>query len=112
MHNIRGKIVRKVLRFTGKLYERKEIHQIDRICKDEKKIIEEIYKCIKVPYMQVDYIRIKNNIKIMEVEVIDQDLFSRNVDSNSERQNFIKIFTNEILKEVRKNNAQNSLYRL
>ena len=99
-----GKIIRKVLRFTGKLYERKEIHQIVEIYEDEKRIIEKIYKCIKATYMRVDYIKTKNNIKIMEVEVIDPDLFSRNVNSNNEKQNFIKIFTNEILKEV-KNNA-------
>ena len=98
---LNGNIARKMVRYTGIFNARKEVAKSNDIYDDEKELIEKICKCkdySEAVYMRVDYIRVKNEIKLMELELADPDLLTRNIKNEFEKEKFMNAFANAILK--------------
>lgn len=88
-----------IIRFPGIFYEKKKPIQIHNV---PSKVLELANKVQKIPefsnllYMRIDIID-SNNPKIMEVELAEPDLLTRNIDS----ENPIKILCNGIIKRLK-----------
>lgn len=100
---LNGNIIRKMIRYPGIFTKKKEIIKSDIIYNDEKKLVQDIYKCNeynRAIYMRVDYIRVKSELKLMELELADPDLLTRNLKDETEKLKFINEFAYAIVEGI------------
>lgn len=101
---LNGNIIKKMVRYPGVFTKKKEVIKSDIIYDDEKKLVQSVYKCDdynKAIYMRVDYIRVKNELKLMELELADPDLLTRNLENDKEKSKFIDELACELLKGIK-----------
>lgn len=101
---IDGELTHTMLRFPSIFHEKKNPYYIEDVPKpilELAKKVEAIQEFKGYLYMRVDMVLINNQAKIMEVELAEPDLLTRNISDLKKQNDVIKIFAKKIENRIR-----------
>jgi len=98
---INGKISHAALRYTN-IFNNKNLIEIVNVSNLEKEVIDIVNKCINIKeykdalFMRVDLVKVNNNYKLMELELVEPQLFYDFKQNKFKLKEFIQIIKNII----------------
>lgn len=101
---IDGELTHTMLRFPNIFHEKKKSYLVKDVPSciiDLVRKVEKIKEFQNYLYMRVDMVIVDGLAKIMEVELAEPDLLTRNIDDEKIRVNVIKTFTKKIERRIR-----------